>query len=56
MWPLVGVGVAVARNVGLSTDSKPIPELALCHHAGCIEGLSARIRVNGAITTRWVSW
>jgi hypothetical protein len=37
MWPLIGMGVAVARNVDLPTASKPIPELALCHHAGCIE-------------------
>jgi hypothetical protein len=31
------MGAAVARNVDLSTDLRPIPELALCHHAGCIE-------------------
>ena len=37
MWPLIGMGVAVARNVSLPTNLKPIPELALCHRAGCIE-------------------
>jgi hypothetical protein len=39
MWPLIGMGVTVARNVDLSTDLKPIPELALCHHASCIEAV-----------------
>jgi len=37
MWPLIGMGVALARNVALSTDLKPVLELSLCHHAGCIE-------------------
>jgi hypothetical protein len=37
IWPLIGMGVAVARSVGLSAELKPIPELAICHHAGCVE-------------------
>lgn len=38
MWPLVGMGVATARNHRLSTpDLQVLAELAICHHAGCLE-------------------
>lgn len=38
LWPLIGMGVATARVHRLSTpDLQPLAELALCHHAGCIE-------------------
>jgi len=38
MWPLIGMGVATARNHRLSSiDLQSLAELALCHHAGCIE-------------------
>jgi hypothetical protein len=38
LWPLIGMGVATARNHRLSTvDLQSLAELALCHHAGCIE-------------------
>jgi hypothetical protein len=37
IWPLIWMGVAVAGKVRLPTALMPIPELALCHHAGCIE-------------------
>lgn len=38
MWPLVGMGVATARAHRLSTpDLNSLAELAICHHAGCLE-------------------
>lgn len=38
LWPLIGMGIAAARSHRLSTpDLQALPELALCHHAGCIE-------------------
>lgn len=37
IWPLIGMGVAVARETDLPISLKPVPDLALCHHAGCIE-------------------
>jgi hypothetical protein len=38
LWPLIGMGVATARSHRLSTpDLQSLAELALCHHAGCIE-------------------
>jgi hypothetical protein len=38
MWPLIGIGVATARSHRLSTpDLQSLAELALCHHAGCLE-------------------
>lgn len=38
LWPLIGMGVATARAHRLPTpDLQPLAELALCHHAGCIE-------------------
>jgi hypothetical protein len=38
MWPLVGMGVAAARSHRLSTpDLQALAELAICHHAGCLE-------------------
>ena len=38
LWPLIGMGVATARNHLLSSvDLRSLAELALCHHAGCIE-------------------
>ena len=38
LWPLIGMGVATARSHRLSTpDLQALAELALCHHAGCIE-------------------
>jgi len=44
MWPLIGMGVATARAHRMPTvDLQPLAELALCHHAGCME---ASIHVN----------
>jgi hypothetical protein len=41
LWPLIGMGVATARAHHLPTlDLQVLPELALCHHAGCIEASS----------------
>lgn len=38
MWPLVGMGCTSARYHRLSTpDLQPLAELAICHHAGCLE-------------------
>jgi len=38
MWPLIGMGVAAARSHNLATpDLQSLGELALCHHAGCLE-------------------
>jgi hypothetical protein len=38
LWPLIGMGVATARGHRLpSVDLQPLAELALCHHAGCME-------------------
>jgi len=38
LWPLIGIGVATARAHHLPTvDLQPLAELALCHHAGCME-------------------
>ena len=38
LWPLIGIGVATARAHRLPTlDLQPLAELALCHHAGCME-------------------
>lgn len=38
LWPLIGMGVATARAHRLPTvDLQPLAELALCHHAGCME-------------------
>lgn len=38
LWPLIGMGVAAARSHRLPTvDLQPLAELALCHHAGCME-------------------
>jgi hypothetical protein len=37
-WALIGMGIAAARNHRLSTlDLQSLAELALCHHAGCLE-------------------
>ncbi len=44
MWPLVGMGRATARAVGLPDGLRALPELAVCHHAQC---LSASIHANG---------
>lgn len=44
LWPLIGIGVATARAHHLPTvDLQPSAQLALCHHAGCME---AGIQVN----------
>jgi hypothetical protein len=41
MWTLIGIGVATARSHRLSTpDLQSLAELALCHHAGCLESSS----------------
>jgi len=41
LWPLIGMGVATTRAHHLPTlDLQVLPELALCHHAGCIEASS----------------
>jgi hypothetical protein len=38
MWPLIGIGIAAVRSNPLSTpDLQSLAELALCHHAGCLE-------------------
>src|SRR5438552_7036328 len=38
LWPLIGMGIAATRSHRLSTpDLQALPELALCHHGGCIE-------------------
>src|SRR5690606_5232861 len=38
MWPLVGMGCTSARYQRLSTpDLQSLAELAICHHAGCLE-------------------
>lgn len=38
LWPLIGMGMAAARAHRLPTvDLQPLAELALCHHAGCME-------------------
>jgi hypothetical protein len=37
MWPLVGMGCAIARTNGLPVELRAIPELALCHHASCLK-------------------
>jgi len=38
MWPLVGMGCTSARHHRLSTpDLQSLAELAICHHAGCLE-------------------
>lgn len=38
MWPLVGMGCTSARCHRLSTpDLQSLAELAICHHAGCLE-------------------
>ena len=38
MWPLVGMGIATARSHQLSSpDLQLLAELALCHHAACLE-------------------
>ncbi|MGH8278800.1 MAG: hypothetical protein ACRETQ_04445 [Gammaproteobacteria bacterium] len=38
MWPLVGMGCTSARYHRLSTpDLQWLAELAICHHAGCLE-------------------
>lgn len=38
LWPLIGMGIAATRSHRLSTpDLQALPELALCHHAGCLE-------------------
>lgn len=38
LWPLIGMGVATARAHQLSSvDLQSLAELALCHHAGCME-------------------
>jgi hypothetical protein len=38
MWPLVGMAVATCRSHELSTpDLQSLGELAVCHHAGCLE-------------------
>jgi len=41
LWPLIGMGVATARAHRLPTvDLQSLAELAVCHHAGCIEASS----------------
>jgi len=43
MWPLIGMGCASARYHSLSMpdpDLQPLAELAICHHAGCLEASS----------------
>lgn len=41
MWPLVGMGCTSARNHPLSNpDLSSLAELAICHHAGCLEASS----------------
>lgn len=38
MWAVIGMGCATARSHRLSTpDLQSLPELAICHHAGCLE-------------------
>lgn len=38
MWPFIRMGVAAARGHRLSTlDLDNMAELAICHHAGCLE-------------------
>ena len=38
LWPLIGMGVGTARSHRLpSPDLQSLAELALCHHAGCVE-------------------
>ncbi len=44
MWPLIGMGCAVARTNQMPTELWALPELALCHHANC---LRASIHANG---------
>lgn len=46
MWPLVGMGCTSARNHRLSSpDIQLMAELAICHHAGCLEaGIHANRR------------
>lgn len=46
VWPLVGMGVAAARSHRLSSvDLQCLSELAICHHAGCLEaGVEANRR------------
>lgn len=44
LWPLIGMGLATARSQPMPTvDLRPLAELALCHHAGCME---ASIHIN----------
>jgi hypothetical protein len=38
MWPLIGMGLTSVRQSPLSSaDLSSLPELALLHHAGCLE-------------------
>lgn len=38
MWPLIGMGLTSLRHGTLSSDDlSAMPELALLHHAGCLE-------------------
>ena len=47
MWPLVGIAAAACRNNKLSSpDLGALGELAVCHHAGCLEA-SATINQRG---------
>ena len=51
MWPLVGMAAVTCRSRKLSSvDLSALGELAVCHHAGCLEA-SAHINKRGKHST-----
>jgi hypothetical protein len=55
MWPLIGMGVAAARKAQLPMALKPLPDLAFCHHTGCIEA-AGYANERGNILLRYASY